>query len=119
MYIVISYTVYLAVTLAVTVWTARTLHSSGRVFLVNAFHGNEALADSVNKLLVVGFYLINVGYVALALQTQAEVENVRAAIELVSGKIGTVLLVLGCMHFFNLLVFNSIRRRNRPVAQNV
>jgi hypothetical protein len=116
MYIVISYAVYLAVTLAVTVWTARTLHFNGRIFLVDAFHGNEALADSVNHLLVVGFYLINVGYVALALETQANVDSARQAIELVSGKIGTVLLVLGIMHFFNLLVFNTIRRRNQPPA---
>jgi hypothetical protein len=118
MHIVISYAVYLAVTLAVTVWTARTLHSSGRIFLVDAFHGNEALADSVNHLLVVGFYLINVGYVALALETQANVDNARQAIELISGKVGMVLLVLGCMHFFNLLVFNTIRRRNQPQARN-
>jgi hypothetical protein len=114
MFIVISYAVYLVVTLAVTVWTARTLHSSGRIFLVDAFHGNQELADSVNHLLVVGFYLINVGYVALALETRADVENTRQAIELISGKIGTVLLVLGVMHFFNLYVFNTIRRRNRP-----
>jgi hypothetical protein len=113
MYIIVSYAVYLMVTLAVTVWTARTLHSSGRIFLVDAFQGNQALADSVNRLLVVGFYLINVGYVSLALETQATVDNPRQAIELISGKIGTVLLVLGCMHFFNLFVFNSIRRRNR------
>jgi len=117
MYIVISYAVYLIVTLAVTVWTARTLHSSGRVFLIDAFQGNEALADSVNRLLVVGFYLINVGYVSLALETQAIVDSPRQAIELISGKIGTVLLVLGCMHFFNLFVFNAIRRRNRPQGQ--
>src|SRR5579871_5435346 len=108
MYIVISYSVYLAVTLAVTVWTARTLHSSGRIFLVDAFHGNEPLADSVNRLLVVGFYLINVGFVSMALETQATVESARQAIELISGKVGMVLLVLGVMHFFNLLVFNTI-----------
>src|ERR1051325_11314320 len=113
-YIVVSYAVYLVVTIAVTVWTARILHSGGRVFLVDAFHGNEALADSVNRLLVAGFYLINAGYVGLALETRADVENWRRAIELISGKIGTVLLVLGCMHFFNLLVFNTIRRPTPP-----
>ena len=118
MYIVISYAVYLAVTLAVTVWTARTLHSSGRIFLIDAFHGNQALADSVNRLLVVGFYLINVGYVSLALATQAKVVDAREAIELISGKVGMVLLVLGIMHFFNLLVFNTIRRRNGPQTQH-
>jgi len=117
MYIVFSYAVYLLITLSVTVWTARTLHSRGRIFLVDAFHGNEALADSVNHLLVVGFYLINVGYVLLALESQAEIASVRQAIELVSNKIGMVLLMLGIMHFFNLLVFNTIRRRNRQQGQ--
>ncbi len=54
MYIVESYLLYLAISIAVTIWVARTLHRSGRVFLVDAFGGNEALADSVNHLLVVG-----------------------------------------------------------------
>ena len=66
MYIVGSYAVYLTISLLVTVWVARTLHKNGRVFLVEAFHGNAELADSVNHLLVVGFYLVNLGYVALA-----------------------------------------------------
>jgi hypothetical protein len=117
MYIVASYVVYLMITLSVTVWTARTLHSRGRIFLIDAFHGDQALADSVNHLLVVGFYLINVGYVSLALETQADISNARQAIELVSNKIGTVLLVLGIMHFFNLMIFNTIRRRNRTNGQ--
>src|SRR6266851_693191 len=67
MYVIGCYISYLAISLAVTVWVAHTLHKNGRIFLVDAFHGNEALADSVNHLLVVGFYLINLGYVALAL----------------------------------------------------
>ena len=60
-----TYLIYLAVSIALTIWVARTLHKNGRVFLVDVFHGNEALADSVNHLLVVGFYLINFGYVTL------------------------------------------------------
>lgn len=111
MYIDYSYLVYLAVSLAVTVWVARTLHHRGRVFLVDAFHGQEDLADSVNHLLVVGFYLINVGYVAVALKSTENPASLRQAIELVSDKLGLVLLVLGGMHFFNLYVFSRIRRR--------
>jgi hypothetical protein len=113
MQIVISYIAYLAVSLAVTIWVARSLQRNGRVFLVDAFHGNNELADSVNHLLVVGFYLINTGYVALALSTTAAVANARQAIELFSDKIGVVLLVLGVMHFFNLYVFHKLRGRGR------
>ena len=111
MYVVGCYLTYLAISLAVTIWVARTLHRNGRVFLVDTFHGNTDLADSVNHLLVVGFYLINVGYVTLTLKTAATLATLRESIELVSTKIGVVLLVLGCMHFFNLFVFSKLRKR--------
>ncbi len=117
MHIVISYIAYLAVSIGVTIWVARSLQKNGRVFLVDAFHGNAELADSVNHLLVVGFYLITAGYVTLALSTRATVPGAREAIELFSDKIGVVLLVLGLMHFFNLYVFHKLRARGRePIA---
>jgi hypothetical protein len=103
---------YLAISIGLTVWVARTLHHNGRVFLVDAFHGNEELADSVNHLLVVGFYLVNIGYIALALKTTDSLATLRQVIELESVKIGVVLLILGAMHFFNILVFAKMRNRS-------
>ncbi|HTH53923.1 MAG TPA: hypothetical protein VL495_08240 [Edaphobacter sp.] len=110
------YFVYLTISVALTVWVAKTLHKNGRVFLIEAFHGNAELADSVNHLLVVGFYLINIGYIALALSTNAPLATLREAIELESTKIGVVLLILGAMHFFNILVFAKMRHRSTQPA---
>src|SRR3954471_656960 len=93
-----TYVAYLVISIALTVWVARTLHKNGRIFLVDSFLGNEQLADSVNHLLVVGFYLINIGYVALALKYGARAASVETAVETLSTKIGLVLLVLGVMH---------------------
>src|SRR5205814_3380120 len=92
-----TYLLYLGISVALTVWVARTLHKNGRIFLVDVFHGNEPLADSVNHLLVVGFYLINLGYVSLALKLGYTVATTQAGIEALSVKVGTVLLVLGGM----------------------
>jgi hypothetical protein len=65
--IVFTYLLYLAVSVTLTVWVARKWRRNGRAFLVDVFHGNESLADSVSQLLAAGFYLINLGYVSLAL----------------------------------------------------
>jgi len=111
--IVLTYLVYLFISVCLTIWVARTLYKRGSIFLVDAFHGNTELADSVNHLLVVGFYLINIGFVSLALKTAAIINTSRAAIELLSDKMGMVLLILGGMHFFNLYVFSRIRRSAR------
>jgi len=110
-WIITTYLGYLAISVALTVWVARTLHKNGRIFLVDSFLGNEALADSVNHLLVVGFYLINVGFVTLALKYGVDAENAQESLETLSTKVGLVLLVLGFMHFFNLAVFTGMRRR--------
>lgn len=106
-----TYLAYLIISVALTVWVARTLHKNGRIFLVDSFHGNDGLADSVNHLLVVGFYLVNVGCVALALKHGGTPDNAQSALEILSTKVGWVLLILGFMHFFNLLVFSVMRKR--------
>ena len=117
-WLILTYLTYLLNSIALTVWVARTLHKNGRVFLVDSFLGNEQLADSVNHLLVVGFYLINVGYVTLALRLGAAADNAQEALEHLSTKVGLVLLVLGFMHFFNLAIFAAMRRRGINQKQN-
>ena len=109
--IVWTYIAYLTISVALTVWVARTLHKNGRIFLVDSFHGNEQLADSINHLLLVGFYLINIGYVTLALKYGDKPANLQEGLEALSTKVGAVLLILGAMHFFNLYVFSKMRRR--------
>ena len=99
-----TYVAYLGISIALTVWVARTLSRNGRVFLVNSFASDERLADSINHLLVVGFYLINLGYVTLALKLGDKPTSTQGAIEFLSTKVGLVLLVLGAMHFFNVFV---------------
>ena len=112
----LSYVSYAVITVPLVIWVARTLHKNGRVFLVDCFKGNKELADSVNHLLVVGFYLVNLGFVALFLKTQQMVEETRGAIEMVSEKIGIVMLVLGAMHFFNIYIFNKLRTKEEQTT---
>ena len=107
----ITYLTYLALSIAITVWVARTLSRNGLVFLVEAFGHDEKLATSVNHLLVVGFYLINLGYVALALRLSERPGDTPTAMEMLSSKVGLVLLVVGVMHFFNVFVIAKLGRR--------
>ena len=109
--IILLYGLYVAITIAVTVWVARTLFKNGKIFLVDIFHGNKELADAVNNLLVVGFYLINIGYAVYTLRVADRVENARDLIEILSLKLGAIILILGCMHFMNMFIFFRLRRR--------
>ncbi|MDX3642635.1 hypothetical protein [Streptomyces sp. MB09-02B] len=108
---VVAYVVYSLVSVGLTVWVARTLSRNGRIFLSDVLRGNETLADAVNHLLVVGFYLVNLGFVALYLNADGSITSPREVFEAVSAKLGVVLLVLGALHLGNVFVLNKFRRR--------
>ena len=110
--VVVAYALYLLISVPLTVLVARTLSKHGRAFLTEVFADSPALATAVNQLLVVGFYLISLGFVTLFLTSSAQVPTAREVFELISVKVGTVALVLGVMHLTNVLVFNGIRRRH-------
>ena len=108
--IITHHLLYLALSVVTTIWVASTLHKHGRIFLVDAFHGNEKLADSVNHLLVVGFYLINVGFVVFAVKYGDRPTDFATMLESLGTKVGCVLPILGVMHFLNIFVFNTMRK---------
>ena len=106
-----TYALYMLISIAITVWVARTLHFHGRPFLIDVFHGRIELADAVNRLMVVGFYLVNLAFVSFYLSQRGVDRGAWETWHALTRKIGTVLIVIGVMHFGNLVVFCSIRKR--------
>lgn len=104
----INYTIYISLSVFITVYVSRTLSCNGLAFLIEGFKGNLELAKSTNHLLVVGFYLVNLGFVLLRMQTTGSIDTVEQIITYQASGIGLVLLVLGFAHFFNMLVIHRI-----------
>lgn len=110
-YLAITYSIYLFLSFFLTIWVGRTLFKHGRIFLIEIFHSNRELADAVNKLLLVGFYLVNIGYAVFTLETYHSVNTVTDVIERLGLKVGGIILILGAMHFFNLLILFNLRKK--------
>ena len=108
---VVAYLLYLVLAIPLTLWVARALHRYGQVFLNDVFNGDVSLAHAVNQLLVIGFYLLNLGYVALFMTSHSTVDTSRRLLEVLSVKIGGVAIVVGLIHFANVWAFNAFRRR--------
>jgi hypothetical protein len=111
-YLITVYVTYAVASVGLTIWIARTLFKHGAVFLEDVFADHPKMADAVNRLLVVGFYLVNLGYASLLLKAGGS-ESAVQAIEVLSSKLGWLLLSLGAMHFANLYVFHRVRQHSR------
>jgi hypothetical protein len=103
------YAGYVTISVGITVWVGETLRRSGRKFLVRSLE-TEDLADTVNHLLQVGFYLANLGYIALVFRNYDQLTNAQSVLEAGLPKLGGVMLILGLVHLFNMLIVSRLAR---------
>lgn len=106
-----TYLLYLAITIGITVWVARTLRQNGIVFLVRS-DADRPFAEALSHLLIVGFYLVIFGTISFAMKSQERVTDAQTGIELLSTKVGVILVALGIMHFLILMVFSGVKQKH-------
>ena len=112
-YLLTTYTAYVILTMILTIWVGRTLFTSGKIFLMEIFRNDEVLVDSVNKLLLIGFYLINFGYALRNLIVKTSITSATESIEMLSVKIGVIVITLGIMHFLNIFFLFILRAKSK------
>jgi len=109
--LLLVYLPYAAIAVSLTIWLARALSRHGEVFLRDVFPERASLADAINQLLVIGFYLVNLGWALLLLRAgKLRAETVTDAVEILTTRLGTLLLLLGIAHLTNLYIFHRVRQ---------
>ena len=103
-----DYMIYLPIVLLLTLVVSKTLFKNGKIFLMDIFNGREEIAQSTNRLLEVGFYLLNLGFALLIMEIydygNPDISK-QEVMEALSSKIGGFSIYLGLMLFFNLFLF--------------
>ncbi len=112
-YLLTTYLLYIAISMMMTIWVGRTLFVSGKVFLMEIFKNDELLVNSINKLLLIGFYLINLGYLLQNVTGRSKILTAVDSIEMLSEKIWVMAVVLGIVHFVNLFILFQLRSRSK------
>lgn len=109
----LAYAVYLVLTYAITVHVGHSFYTNGRVYILGMLHNDHALTDQVNKVLLTGYYLMNIGYATLMLAGWDRIENIVQLMEVLSINIGRIVLFIACMHYLNMtviLLWNKINK---------
>lgn len=112
-YNILTYLFYFLILLFVVLYVGMVLYKGGRLFLINTFSGNETVADAVNKFLLAGYYLTNIGYTIIALKIWERVESPIQLLNVLSLKVGAIVLTLGVMHFINIISLVAIGKRKK------
>jgi hypothetical protein len=115
--LIYTYAAYLVITIATTVFVARKLRLHGLTILTDGQEQRTALMNAFTNLVLVGFNLVTFGIVSYALNVNTPVATAEKSIEVLSQKVGLIIMLIAGVHFVLTIVFAAIRQshnRNNP-----
>lgn len=113
----IAYLIYLSVMTFITVIVGFSLFKNGRFFILKQLNGEEELTDFINKILLVGYYLMNLGYCFYLMSQWNSLTGWTELFNSLSGTVGGIVLLLGTMHFINIAILFLLGKELKNKSQ--
>ena len=113
-----AYIIYIIITCLITVRVGRIFYKNGRYYILAILKGDEQLTDFINKILLTGYYLINLGYAAIMLRFWKTITTCTDLIASVSSTTGRIVLSLAIMHFINMYTIIIIGKRQQLLTHH-
>lgn len=107
----LAYLIYFVITGFITVWVGRRFFRNGRVFILGLLREDVALTDAINRILLIGYYLLNLGYAALMISTWETVLSYTALLESITVMTARIVLTLSLIHYCNMAGIYFISKR--------
>lgn len=111
-YNIASYLVYGCITVYIICYVGKLFHSNGRIFILRLFHENESLTHTTNNILLMAYYLFNIGYSVVQFSFWQKVSALDTMIASVSMKTGILVMILAVTHYLNISLIYFLSKRN-------
>ncbi len=106
------YGLYLGAGLVIVILIGQLLFAAGRKVLRVLNPQRRELADSISMLLLVMYYLLELGFLSLTFTVPFDIVSTELLVEVLVGKVGKLLLELAGIVILYLLIL-WIARKNR------
>ena len=112
-YNILSYFIYGCITVFIIIYVGKMFHQNGRIFILQLFQGKESLTDTTNNILLLAYYLFNIGYSVIQFSFWESIRNLVEMISSVSLKTGILVFILALTHYVNIFIIYILSNRNR------
>jgi hypothetical protein len=109
-YNVSAYIVYLIMTIFMIVFVGRLFYRNGHVFILSLMKDDSATTDHLNNILLVAYYLFNIGYAFMKLRFWQKVGNLEMLISSIANNMSVLIFILATTHYMNMLLIWYLSR---------
>jgi hypothetical protein len=104
---IIGYLIYLSLTSVIIIKVGKLCYDNGNIFVSQLIPNHEALCLQTNKMLLIGYYLLNLGYCAITIISWEKIQTSNQLIEIIATKSAIIILTIGFMHYINIILLTK------------
>ena len=104
---IIGYLIYLSLTSIIIIKVGKSCYDNGNIFVSQLIPNHEELCHQINKMLLIGYYLLNLGYCAMTIISWEKIQTSNQLIEIIATKSAIIILTIGFMHYINIILLTK------------
>ncbi len=104
---IIGYLIYLSLTSIIIIKVGKLCYDNGNIFVSQLIPNHEELCHQINKMLLIGYYLLNLGYCAMTIISWEKIQTNNQLIEIIATKSAIIILTIGFMHYINIFLLTK------------
>ena len=103
-YNIVAYGFYLSLSIIVILKVGQICYQNGLSMMQILLEDQPRFCFKVNRTLLLGYYLLNIGYVLLTLISWKPINSMTVLMESVCFKVSLIVLIIAVLHYINLIV---------------
>nr|WP_315202232.1 hypothetical protein [uncultured Flavobacterium sp.] len=104
---IIGYFIYLSITVFIILKVGKICYKNGNVYVSELIPNHSDLCQKINQILLLAYYLLNIGYCAMTLISWEKILSTNQLIEVIAIKTAIIAFVISALHYTNIIIITK------------
>lgn len=104
---IIGYGIYLLITSIIILKVGKICYQNGNVYVAELIPEHLDVCLKANQILLLGYYLLNIGYCAMTLISWEKIVSINQLVEVIALKSAIIIGTIAIMHYINIILLTK------------
>ncbi|MFC7773742.1 hypothetical protein [Flavobacterium sp. GCM10027622] len=102
-----GYVIFLIIISYIILVVGKICYRNGNIYVASLIPEHMDLCQQINKMLLIGYYLVNLGYSAMTIVNWEAITSIQQLVEIIATKTAIIVLLLSLLHYTTIFILTN------------
>jgi hypothetical protein len=104
---IIGYFIYLGITIFIIMKVGKICYKNGNIYVAELIPDHTEICQKINRILLLAYYLLNIGYCAMTLISWQKILSAAQLIETIGVRTAVIIFIISILHYLNIFILTK------------